>query len=172
MASSACGSGSRSVSYNPTSGPQTTRPVLSWSTMNANDGRHEVRFEGFTADEILALPQDQVRGLVLTGEPLVFRIGSAAVLGEFRACGDRLIIELAQIEEGGEGVLLALGALARRYATLHGLAAIEWIVHAVNCAKPNLKLRRVLQRRGFVIRQLEGVGEAYRYVDVVSAQME
>lgn len=140
--------------------------------MSANDGRHEVRFEGFTAEEILALPQDQVCGLVLTGEPLVFRIGSATVLGEFRTHGDRLVIELAQIQEGGEGVLLALGALARRYATLHGLAAIEWIVHAVTCAKPNLKLRRVLQRRGFVIRQLQGIGEAYHYIDVVSVQVE
>ena len=47
------------------------------------------------------------------------------------------------------------------------LSVIEWIVHAVTCAKRNLKLRRDLQRRGFVIRQFEGAGEAYHYVDFV-----
>jgi hypothetical protein len=135
-------------------------------------GRHEIRFEGFTADEILALPEEYVRALVLTGQPLVFRIGTATVLGEFRSQGGRLVIELAQIEEGGEGVLLALGALTRRYATLHGLTAIEWIVHAVTCGKPNLKLRRILERRGFAIRQLEGGDEAYYYLDLVSPKIE
>jgi hypothetical protein len=137
--------------------------------MSANDGRREVRFEGLTADEILGLPPDQLRTLVLTGEPLVFRIGSATILGDFKTHGNRLVIELAQIEEGGAGVLIALGALARRYATLNGLAlaAVEWILHAVTCAKRNLKLRRVLQRRGFAIQQLDGIGEAYHYVDVV-----
>ncbi len=135
--------------------------------MNDEEKRREIRFEGFTEDEILALPPDQVRALVLTGEPLVFRVGSATLLGEFRMSGDRLVIELAQIQEGGEGVLLGLGALSRRYAALHKLAAVEWIVHAVSCARPNLKLRRVLERRGFAIRRLEGVGDAYYYVDVV-----
>ncbi len=135
--------------------------------MNDAQKRREIRFEGFTEDEILALPPDQVRALVLTGEPLVFRTGSATLLGEFRTSGDRLVIELAQIQEGGEGVLLALGALSRRYAALHKLAAVEWIVHAVRCARPNLKLRRVLERRGFTVRRLEGVGDAYYYVDVV-----
>jgi hypothetical protein len=140
--------------------------------MSANDGRREVQFEGLTADEILAMRQDQLRALVLTGEPLVFRIGSATIFGEFKTRGNRLVIELAQIEEGGEGVLVALDAVARRYATLNGLASVEWIVHAVMCAKPNLKPRRVLQRRGFAIRILEGIGEAYHYLDVVSSQEE
>jgi hypothetical protein len=34
-------------------------------------------------------------------------------------------------------------------------------VDAVHCAQPNLKLRRVLERRGFVITVLPTVGEAY-----------
>jgi hypothetical protein len=76
-----------------------------------------------------------------------------------------LVIELAQIEDGGEGVILALGALARRYAGLQGLRSVEWIVHAVDCAKPNLKLRDVLRRRGFVIRDVPGIGNTYHYVD-------
>jgi len=83
------------------------------------------------------------------------------------ATGDRLVVELAQIEEGGEGVLLGLGSVARRYGRLHELRAVEWIVHAVSCAKPNLKLRRVLHRRGFRIQQLAGIGEAYYFVDQI-----
>ena len=38
---------------------------------------------------------------------------------------------------------------------------VEWIIHAVTCAKPNLKLRRVLGRRGFVVKNVDGVDEAY-----------
>jgi hypothetical protein len=71
------------------------------------------------------------------------------------------VIELAQIEGGGEGVLISVASLAKRYATLRKLSGIEWIVHAVSCAKPNLKLRRVLERRGFEVRHVEGFGEAY-----------
>jgi hypothetical protein len=127
--------------------------------------RKQILFDGFSAEEILALPAEQIDGLVLTGEPLVFRIGSAEILGEFKLIGKTLWIELAQIEEGGEGALLSLGSLARRYAMLHDLSAIEWVVHAIHCAKPNLKLRRVLLRRGFTIEHVEGVGEAYHYID-------
>ena len=76
-------------------------------------------------------------------------------------------MELAQIEGGGEGVLISLTSLARRYAILHELSGVEWIVHAVSCAKPNLKLRRVLERRGFVVTQVAGVGEAFYLLDLL-----
>ena len=98
--------------------------------------------------------------MILTGQPTVFTAGTATILGELRADSVCLRIELAQIESGGEGVLLGLGALARRFAQLHGLSRIEWVVHALHCAKPNLKLRRVLERRGFLVREIDGV-EAY-----------
>ena len=77
------------------------------------------------------------------------------------------MIELAQIEGGGEGVLIGLASLAKRYAKLHGLSEIEWIVHAITCAKPNLKLRRVLERRGFVVRSIDGIGDAYHLIETV-----
>ena len=64
--------------------------------------------DGTSEDEIPALPVEQVQGLIPTGEPVVFRIGSATMLGEFRVNKQSLHIELAQIE-GGEGVLLTLG---------------------------------------------------------------
>jgi hypothetical protein len=41
------------------------------------------------------------------------------------------------------------------------------IVHAVSCAHPNLKLRRVLKRRGFEVRTLDGDAQVYyRLIDL------
>ena len=125
----------------------------------------EIRFEGMTEAEILALPQEEVNGLIFLEEPLVFTAGSATLLGSFRVSDKRLVIELAQIDGGGEGVLVALGSLARRYAFGNGLSSIEWIVHAVTCAKPNLKLRRVLEQRRFAIEDIAGIGSAYHLID-------
>src|SRR4051812_20510694 len=96
-------------------------------------GRAEIRIEGYTPDEILALPGEQIEALVLTGQPLVFRAGSAEILGEFRIEADLLVVELAQIEGGGEGVLPTLWLLAERYARQRGLGGVEWIVHALRC---------------------------------------
>jgi len=123
--------------------------------------QREVLFEGFREDEILSLPQEHLEKLILLGEPLVFRAGSAELLGSFRIESNHLVIELAQIEGGGEGVLISLASLAKRYATLQKLSGIEWIVHAVSCANPNLKLRRILERKGFKVRYVPGCGEAY-----------
>ena len=129
------------------------------------DQPREVRFEGLSEEEILRLPSEEFDQLILLGEPLVFRIGSATILGSFKLELNRLVIELAQIEGGGEGVLPSLSSLARQYAKRRDLSGIEWIVHAVSCAKPNLKLRRVLERRGFQVEKVEGVGEAYHMID-------
>ena len=131
----------------------------------------EILFEGFREEDILSLSKEDVDQLIFVGEPIVFRVGSATVLGSFKVAGEQLTIELAQIEGGGEGVLPALASLARRYAVLHGLLRVEWIVHAVSCAKPNLKLRRVLERRGFSIKQITAIGEAYYFLDNVETQL-
>jgi hypothetical protein len=123
--------------------------------------QREVLFEGLSEQEILALPHEHIEKLILLGEPLVFRAGSAGILGSFKIANDRLVVELAQIEGGGEGVLISLASLAKRFVSLRKLSGVEWIIHAVTCAKPNLKLRRVLERRGFIVENAEGVGEAY-----------
>ena len=125
----------------------------------------EIRFEGYSEEEILHLPEETVDGLVLIGQSIVFRSGTAVILGSFRITAGRLVLELAQIDGGGEGVLISLGSLARRFAKLRGLAGVEWIVHAVHCAEPNLKLRRMLERRGFVIEAIPEIGEAYHLID-------
>jgi hypothetical protein len=127
--------------------------------------RREVLFEGFSEQDILNLPQEDVEGPVLIGEPLVFRAGSATLLGSFKIARDRLVIELAQIEGEGEGVLVTLASLAKRYVRLRGLSGVEWIVHAVTCAKSNLKLQRVLKHRGFTIEEISEMGEAYHLVE-------
>ncbi len=129
--------------------------------------RRTVLLEGFTADEILAVPAGDLDALVFVGEPVVFRVGSAEVLGEFRCRDARLILELAHIDGGGEGVLPTLGSLAQRYAAREGLDQIEWIVHAVTCAAPNPRLKHMLERRGFTVAALPGVGDAYHAIESV-----
>jgi hypothetical protein len=98
--------------------------------------RREVLFEGLSEQEILNLPQEELENLILLGEPIVFRAGSAVVLGSFKVTRDRLVVELAQIEGGGEGVLVSLALLAKRYARLRKLSGAEWIVHAVTALNP------------------------------------
>ena len=121
----------------------------------------QIDIEGYTANEILNLPDEQLDAFVLSGRPIVFRAGTAEILGEFKISEESLIVELAQIDGGGEGVLPALTSLARQYAKKRGLKKVQWIVHALNCAEPNLKLRRVMERRGFQIVDIDGVGKAY-----------
>lgn len=129
-----------------------------------------ITIEGFSPEEILALTKDELAQLVFIGQPLVFRAGTAEVLGQYRIAANRLVLELAQIDGGGEGVLPTIGRLAEQYARKEGLEAVEWIVHAVNCAKPNLKLRRVLERRGFVVEEVPGSGMAYHLVNQVDTK--
>jgi hypothetical protein len=121
----------------------------------------QVLIEGYTPEEILLLPDEQLEAFVFTGEPQIFRTGTAQILGEFRLNSDRLTVELAQIDGGGEGVLPTLAILAERYARQRGLSQIEWVVHALNCAKPNPKLRRLLVRRGFTVEEVPNVGQAF-----------
>lgn len=120
-----------------------------------------MQIEGYTIDEILELPEGQLEALVLCDEPLVFRAGSANLLGRFRIESPALVLELAHVDGGGEGALPAVASLAMRYARRKGLAWLEWRVHAVHCARPNLKLRRVLERKGFAVRDVPGTGECY-----------
>lgn len=121
----------------------------------------KVLLEGFTIDEILELPNDHLEGLLLQDEALVFKVGSASILGKFKVLDNALYLELAHIDGGGEGALPSLASLAKRYARREGLEFIEWRVHAVHCGSPNLKLRRVLERKGFVIQTIEDLGECY-----------
>ena len=123
--------------------------------------RKQIIIEGYTPAEIAEFAVEEIEALVITGEPLTLQIGSAEVLAEFRQNENCLRVELAHIEGGGEGVLPTLWLLVERYARSRGLAEIEWVVYATNCARPNPKLRPLLERRGFVVRDVAGCGEAY-----------
>ena len=124
----------------------------------------QIRIEGLTPDEIEALPDDLMDGLVLCDEPLAFRAGTAEILGQFSIRGDVLVVELAHIDGGGEGVLPTLWAVALRYGRKRRLAKIDWRVYATNCARPNPKLRPLLERKGFVVEEVPGTGECYRLI--------
>lgn len=126
-----------------------------------------ISIEGYSIDEILLLPDEQLKSFVFVDEPIVFKVGSAEILGEFRIENNNLIVELAQIEGGGEGVLPLLFILAKKYAQQHNLQKVEWIVHALNCAKPNPKLRPIMERKGFTIENIEGIGQAYYYSQTI-----
>ncbi len=126
------------------------------------DTARRILIEGLTADEILTLTDEHVAALISAG-PVVFRVGSAEILGQFRLRPGSLMIELAQIDGGGEGVLPVLWRLAERYARQRELDAVEWVVHAINCAHPNLKLHRLLEKRGFEVRDVEGIGRAFYF---------
>jgi len=117
--------------------------------------------EGLTPEQILALPRAEVDGFILCGRPLVFRAGSAEVLGQFAVVDQTLVAELGHIDGGGEGVLPALFATAARLARQRGLRVVDWRVYATRCPNPNLKLRRVTERRGFTVRTLPDAGECY-----------
>ena len=112
---------------------------------------------------------DRVDELVFNGEAVVVNIGSAQILGQFSLQDDVMVIELAQIDGGGEGVLPAIGSLASKLAKQRDIRGIEWQVHAVTCAQPNLKLHKMLVRRGFEIRKVDGIGEVYHQVSTVGS---
>jgi len=126
-----------------------------------------IKIEGLSPEQILNLSDEEFAGLVFIGKPIVFHTGSAEILGEFKVEKTKLIIELAQIEGGGEGVLPTIVSLSRKYARRKNLKEIEWIVHALNCAEPNLKLRYVMERKGFTIKEIEGIGKAYYFLDKI-----
>jgi hypothetical protein len=106
--------------------------------------------EGYSADEILELVTTDLRQVVFSGSPIVFRVGSAQVLATFRLSSNQIIAELAHIDGGGEGVLLFLSRLVRQFGGQNGFTSVVWIVHALTCAAPNPRLRPILERRGFV----------------------
>jgi len=116
-----------------------------------------LKIDGLTIDEFQALSKDEMVGLVFCDRPVVFRVETAEILGQFRKSPDRLKVELAYIEGGGEGALPLIWNLASSYAISRGFKDVDWYVHAVNCANPNPKLRRVLLRKKFVVVEREGI---------------
>jgi hypothetical protein len=126
-----------------------------------------VLIEGFLVDELLAWPTAKLREFMHVGRPIVFRAGSATVLAEVRVEGRRLVVDLAHIDGGGEGVLPTLWRFGQSYARVEQLDEIEWLIHATRCAKPNPRLAKVLGRMGFIVEDLPIRGLVYRRIDAV-----
>ena len=72
-----------------------------------------------------------------------------------------LSVEIAAVDQEGEGVLPVLIDTIERAALMREFTAIEWSVLARNCSKPNPKLMRVLEKLGFEVRQLQSGAEYY-----------
>lgn len=123
--------------------------------------------EGYTVDDLLLLSPELLASF-LFDKTLVFSVGSATVLGAVRRTEeDTLSVRLTQIEGGGEGVLRAIDRAARGLATLFGRSRLEYLVDAVSCADPNLKLQRMLDSTGFDrVRDSFG-NEVYRRISVL-----
>jgi hypothetical protein len=118
-----------------------------------------ILIEGLNPEELLNLTE--LEDLVVTGTPVIFHAGSADVLAEFSIRDQALKVELAVVENGGEGVLPVLISVIERWAVRRGMCAIEWWIYARNCAAPNPKLERVLGRLGFQVRKNPAGSECY-----------
>ena len=105
--------------------------------------------EGLTIDELKALPSEDLDELVAFGRPITFRMGSATILAEFNIDSDRLLVSLAHIDDGGEGVPVLLWKLIEGLAKEREHRSIQWNVHALTCANPNPRLQAFLRKRGF-----------------------
>src|SRR6185295_5574285 len=99
-----------------------------------------VHIEGFSIDELLALPKDDLDAFVFTGRPVVARVGSAEILIECKRRSEVLVVDLAHIDGGGEGALPAVVGFVERFAKNRDFRTIEWLVRATRCANPNPKL--------------------------------
>ena len=124
--------------------------------------------EGESLKAILKWPEHYFDDLVLIDSPIVLHIGSAEVLGQFCVKNNELLVELAQIDGGGEGVLPVISRVAKRIAKLKSISTIHCIVHAVNCAQPNLKLRAHLLKTGFEVKEVPEKGIAFFKTIVLS----
>ncbi len=118
-----------------------------------------ILIEGLDPEELISL--EDLEAYALAGRPIVISVGAAEVLAEFSISEKVLNVEIAVVEQGGEGVLPVLIDTIERAALLRKFVAIEWSVFARNCATPNPKLMGVLERIGFEVRQIESGTEYY-----------
>jgi hypothetical protein len=121
----------------------------------------QLLIEGFRPDELPEALGPEVEAEVLNGRPMVARVGTAEVLISLNFDGGLFRVELAHVDGGGEGVIPALTAVLLRLARRRGATDIEWFVFATNCARPNPKLRPILERRGFMVRDFPDRGFCY-----------
>ena len=128
-----------------------------------------IRIEGYMLEDILAFPVEEVIAYVEARVPVIVSVGSSEVLCEFHVRGETLVVVLAHIDGGGEGVLRATHRLLANTARGIGCSKLRIIATAVHCADPNPKLRRLLERLSFAVEATDNYGEAYVLVETISA---
>lgn len=121
--------------------------------------KRELLIDGIKPNELVNL--DDLEAYALAGRPIIFSVGEAEILAEFTKTGKVLSVEIAVVEQGGEGVLPVLIDAIERAALIREFAAIEWSIFARNCSLPNPKLMRVLEKIGFEVRQFDSGSEFY-----------
>ncbi|MCG8574433.1 MAG: hypothetical protein MI810_06060 [Flavobacteriales bacterium] len=121
-----------------------------------------LQIEGYTIEELNELiHSDEFETLIFSNKPVVFNAGSAEILGQFHKEGRELHVDLAHIDGGGEGVLIAINSLVKKYAEARKFEAINWYVNATNCANPNPKLQRILRLKQYEIRTFDKKGAVF-----------
>lgn len=129
--------------------------------------RKILNIEGFAKEELLNFPPDQIKEYLSFNESIIIQAGTAEILAQFSESDSELIVELAHIDGGGEGILILLQNLIKSYCQKNNYRSILWIIHAVHCKNPNLKLRAVLEKRGYKIVEYNG-SEVYKLREVMS----
>ncbi len=117
--------------------------------------------EGIPLKALKALAKDELDTLLAFGRPISFHIGSANILAEFNRHEVELSVNLAHIDGGGEGVLVVLWKAVETYARDRNYEAIQWNVHALTCARPNLRLQQFLRTRSFTETEHETFGRIF-----------
>ena len=123
--------------------------------------------EGISLAEFRAMPLGDIDALLAFGRPITFRMGTAEILAEFNEAGGQLQVNLAHVDDGGEGVLVRLWKLIEGYARAKGYAAIDWNVHALTCSRPNPRLLQFLRAKGFAEHDDGQHGPVLRFVQTL-----
>lgn len=121
----------------------------------------QVLLEGFSVDELLKLPDPDFAKLKFHNQPLAFKAGNNTIIALFTLSPEALILEVNHLDRGAEGSLPVISSLAARYAKRENLSFIDWRLPLLNCVAINPKLRQVLERREFRIRQNPAAGNYF-----------
>lgn len=123
---------------------------------------NEILIEGSNVNQLLELlDEPSFKNEVISGKPIVFKIGNAEILAQFEQIDNSAIVDLVHIDGGGEGVLFAFINLAKSYCRKNSIHKISWYIHARNCANPNRKLQRILELKNFEKKYIEHRGEIF-----------
>jgi hypothetical protein len=108
-----------------------------------------IRIEGLSLAELRSMAPEDQDILVPFGRALAFHIGTATILAEFLERDGGLVVNLAHIDGGGEGVLLPLWKTILGWARQRGRPFVRWNVFAATCAEPNPRLLAFLKSHEF-----------------------